>query len=182
MKVFEQRTCAWSLSDWQNFVQNNVEEVEEMRLISKLSGAGVVTRALEVPDTHKSWFGKSTQPDSIQMAQCLPSVNVSPYQPIVTLKLVEESIDGQPSTLVDIQWAPHPDANMLAVAEWIGASLCVISGVVGMQQNPLAGFAIAFGVLLLILPRYRARWSFEREMQRAKDAFSTLEIPWNQST
>lgn len=171
MKIVEQRTCAWTLSDWQNFVQGNIEEVEEMRLISKLSGAGVVTRALEVPETSKSWFGKLKQRESIQMAQCLPSFNVSPYQPIVTLKLVEQSSEGQTSTLVDIQWAPHPDANMLAVAEWIGASLCVISGVVGMQQNPLAGLAIGFGFLLLILPRYRARWSFEREMQRARDAF-----------
>ena len=27
-----------------------------MRLISKLSGAGIVTRALEVPETDKLWF------------------------------------------------------------------------------------------------------------------------------
>ena len=180
MQVLEQRTCAWDMSDWQSFVQENVEQVNEMRLVSKLSGAGVVTRALEVPETDKLWFGRMKD-DCIQMAQCLPSVNVSAYQPIVTVRILGQSDMNLAENSVEIQWAPHPDANMLAMAEWMGAGLCVISGIVGMQQNPLAGLAIAFGIILLIVPRYRARWNFEREMYRAQDAFSSLAIPWSKS-
>ena len=180
MEIVEQRECVWKMADWQEFFTENIEEVNDMRLISKLSGAGIVTRALEVPETDKLWFGKMNA-DCIQMAQCLPSVNVSPFQPIVTVRISEEATLNSLSTTVELRWAPHPDANMLAVAEWIGAGLCVLSGLIGMQQNPLAGLAIVFGFMILILPRFRAKWNFEREMQRAQEAFSSLEIPWNKS-
>ena len=44
----------------------------------------------------------------------------------------------------------------------------------------LAGLAIVFGFMIL-LPRFRAKWEFLNEMQRAQEAFSSLEIPWNKS-
>ena len=178
MEIVEQRSCAWSGEDWNQFFQSNVHPVDNMRLVSKLSGAGIVTRTLEVPETEKLWFGIMNE-DYIKIAQCLPSVNVSPYQPIVTLKIDGTSGADEQSSGVVVRWAPHPDANILAIPEWLGAGLCIFAGLVGMQQNPLGLMGVVFGILLFVLPRFRASWNFKREMQRAEEAFSTLEIPWD---
>lgn len=167
------RTCEWTVAEWDSFLETQVTPVEQFRLISKLSGAGVVVRVLETPESETSWFGLQDGEGRWRLAQRLESVNVSPYQPILRIHIEPKEL----GTSVELHWAPHPDANMLAVAEWVGASLCVIAGLVGMQENPLAVVAIVFGVLLLLLPRLRAKWNFQRELQRAQQAFADLGIP-----
>ena len=174
MEETETRTCEWTVAEWDSFLEKQATPVEQFRLISKLSGAGVVVRVLETPESEASWFGLQDGEGCWRLAQRLESVNVSPYQPILRIQIDPNEL----GTSVELHWAPHPDANMLALAEWVGASLCVIAGLVGMQENPLALVAIIFGVLLLLLPRLRAKWSFQRELRRGQAAFADLEIPW----
>ena len=84
----------------------------------------------------------------------------------------------QSGTKVRIQWAPHRDVNILAVAELVGGILCIISGLVGLQSNSIAIGAILLGLFLVIFPRFRAQWNATRELERAREAIQQLPIEW----
>lgn len=163
-----------SLEQWQEWFNTSVCVVSEFRLISKLSGAGVVVRVLETPEGEEPWFGKQQSPTEWRIAQKLDSKDISPYQPIGVLTLEEV----QSGTKVRIQWAPHRDVNILAVAELVGGILCIISGLVGLQSNSIAIGAILLGLFLVVFPRFRAQWNATRELERAREAIQQLPIEW----
>ena len=145
------------------------EPIEEFRLVSRLSGAGIVVRALEMPKTDKPLIGKASDKE-IVIAQTLDPINISPYQPMVTVILQDSS--------VELTFRPHHDVYLLSPVEWLGGAVCIVSGVVGMIQNPLAILAILLGIAIVVFPRYRARWNFERELKRAKLGLQELSIDW----
>ena len=60
------------------------EPVEEFRLVSRLSGGGIVVRSLEIPTTDKPFVGQVSDKEII-IAQTLGLVNVSPYQPLIRI-------------------------------------------------------------------------------------------------
>ena len=146
------------------------EPVEEFRLVSRLSGGGIVVRSLEMPTTDKPFIGKVSDKE-IVIAQTVGLVNVSPYQPIV--RIVSQG------TAVELTFRPHSDVYLMSPLEWLGGFVCISSGLVGLTQNPLAILAIIMGVAIVILPRYRARWHFARELKRAKSSLSELPIEWS---
>ena len=145
------------------------EPVSEFRLVSRLSGGGIVVRILEMPETDKPLIGRVSERE-IKLAQYLETINVSPYQPLVSV----DHHDG----LLDLTFRPHKDVYLLSGLEWVGGLLCIVSGLVGMTQNPLAALAVIVGVALIALPRLRARWNFQRELARAKEALKSLPIDW----
>ena len=148
------------------------EPVSEFRLVSKLSGAGIVVRALEMPETDKPLIGRVSERE-IKVAQHLETVNVSPYQPLIV-------IEYRAGTL-ELTFKPHKDVYLLSALEWVGGLLCIVSGLVGMTQNPLALLAVVVGAALIALPRLRARWNFQRELHRVQEALKTLPIDWTAS-
>ena len=89
------------------------EPIEEFRLVSRLSGAGIVVRALEIPQTDKPLIGKVSDKE-IVIAQTLDPVNISPYQPMVTVVFQDSS--------VELTFRPHPDVYLLSPVEWLGWS------------------------------------------------------------
>ena len=145
------------------------EPVEEFRLVSRLSGAGIVVRSLEMPATNKPFIGKVSDQE-IVIAQTLEPVDISPYQPMLTVEIHDAT--------VEVTFRPHPDVYLLSPVEWLGGFVCIASGAVGIFQNPLAGLAIFLGIAIVALPRYRARWNFTRELKRAKIALQELPIDW----
>lgn len=146
------------------------EPMEDFRLVSRLSGAGIVVRSLEMPTTDKPFVGKVSDQE-IVIVQTLGLVNVSPYQPIVRI------VSHGPT--VELNFRPHPDVYLMSPLEWVGGFVCISSGLVGLTQNPLAILAILLGVAIIILPRYRARWHFARELTRAKISLKELPIDWS---
>ncbi len=146
------------------------EPIEEFRLVSRLSGGGIVVRTLEVPKTDKPLIGKVSDKE-IVIAQTLDPVNISPYQPIVNVVFQETS--------VELTFRPHPDVYLLSPVEWIGGCVCIASGAVGILQNPLAALAILLGIAIVVFPRYRARWSFDKELKRMKSGLQELPIDWH---
>lgn len=148
------------------------EPIEEFRLVSRLSGAGIVVRALEMPKTEKPLIGKVSDRE-IVIAQTLDPIDISPYQPLVTVVIHDSNLD--------LTFRPHPDVYLLSPVEWLGGIVCIVSGAVGLLQNPLAVLAIFLGIAIVAFPRYRAQWNFERELKRAKSALQTLPIDWHLS-
>ena len=146
------------------------EPLEEFRLVSRLSGAGIVVRSMEIPTTDKPFVGKVNDND-IVIAQTLGLVNISPYQPII--RLISHG------TTVEMTFRPHPDVFLMSPLEWVGGFVCIASGLIGVTQNPLALLAVVLGVLIIVLPRYRAHWHFARELMRAKVALQELPIDWS---
>ena len=154
---------------------DNIHPVKDFALVSKLSGGGVVVRVLERPETDKSFFGKrhGTQ-NRFDIVQNIPSVVITPYQPIVQISY-EQATDDQGSH-ISFYYTPHPQANILSFAEWIGGGLCCVAGLVGMQSNPIAVIAVFFGLLIIFFPRIRAQSSFQMEVQRCVTAVQSLPL------
>ncbi len=169
----EQWQTALSKEDWFNQLGEHVEVIEQFRLIGKLSGAGIVVRTLEQPETEKRYMGMSDD-EGWKVAQILEPVNVSPYQPIVHLIPTEQN----GAVMVDVLYRPHKDVHLLSPLEWIGGALCVFAGVVGLAQSSLAIGAVLLGVGIVALPRYRARWNFQREVTRTRQSLQECPIDW----
>ena len=96
--------------------------MEDFRLVSRLSGGGIVVRSLEMPTTDKPLIGRVSDKE-IVIAQTLGLVNVSPYQPIVR-------IVSQGAT-VELTFRPHSDVYLMSPLEWLGGFVCISSGLVG---------------------------------------------------
>jgi hypothetical protein len=168
-----QRQFLWhsalSRNEIVTFLKEEVEEVERFRLISKISGAGIVTRVLSAPDTKCAFWGK-TIGDNLRIVQNLPSVNLTPFQPIVYLDIVQKN-DGSD---IKVLLKPHSNASMFSFAEYLGGTLCITAGMVALQQNPLGISGIILGGLVILFPRWRAKKSFELEASRCIEAIKKL--------
>jgi hypothetical protein len=153
----------------------NIHPVNDFALVSKLSGGGVVVRVLERPETDKAFFGKRHGTENrFDIVQNIPSVVITPYQPIVQISYVEAK--EEQGSHISFCYTPHPQANILSFAEWISGGLCCVAGLVGMQSNPIAVIAVFFGLLIIFFPKIRATSSFEMEVQRCVTGVQSLPL------
>ena len=178
----EERWVHCTEEEWNKQIASMVHVVEEFRLIAKLSGAGIVVRVLDVPQTNKPFIGKQLK-GQWEIAQVISSGNVGPYQPMMHLRFTPLTAAGEKEgtteyAKVHIQLRPHPDVHMLGSLEWVAGILSIIAGIIGAIQNPIALFAILLGVAIIGLPRLRARLSFQQEIERAQDALQNLGVQW----
>lgn len=177
MKHVEYWKSTLNLEAFEAVLMDQIEPIEDFRLISKLSGAGIVVRTLECPETTKPLMGILDK-GLWKIACCLKPVDISPYQPI--LHCVPESTDETSNGFtITISYAPHKDVHLLGPVEWIGGILAIVAGVVGSVQNPLALWAIVLGVGIILLPRFRAQWNFTREVERARKLLHELPLEWS---
>ena len=150
-----------------------VDPVEEFRLISKVSGAGIVTRVLEGPEQNSQFWGRlDTEP--YRIVQHVPKINRTPYQPIVHIVICTND-QASKGTL---QLRPHSQATMFAVAEYFGAALCSTAGLWAMQQNPIGALGVVLGLALVLFPTWRARAAFEDELLRCLEGLKNLPLEW----
>lgn len=119
MKQIETWTSTETSTVLTQRLEDSIEPVVELRLISKLSGAGIVVRTLETPETDKGWMGYQKK-GIWHIAQCLGAVNISPYQPIIRLSITPTQI----GSTITAEYAPHEDVHLLSVLEWVGGVLC----------------------------------------------------------
>ena len=177
MKHVEYWKSTLSREVFEQVLKDQIETIEEFRLISKLSGAGIVVRALECPETTKPLMGFVNN-GVWNIAHCLEPIDISPYQPI--LQCVPDTTEDTTKELqITISYNPHKDVYLLGPVEWLGGVLSIVAGVVGSIENPLAFGAIVLGVGIILLPRFRANWNFTREVERARKQLHDLPLEWS---
>jgi len=154
-------------------LRNLVAPVEKFRLISKISGAGIVTRVLGAPESDRLFWGK-LEKEPLRIVQNLPSINLTPYQPIVYITVTEE----EEGSSVQLILKPHHQASMFALLEYLGAVLCMTAGLIAFQENPLGLLGIFLGGVLAIFPTWRAKRAFASEQERCLSALQELPLQW----
>lgn len=129
-----------------------------MTLRFRVSGAGVVSRSLEAPETTKPLFGLVT-PERLRLA-CTPrSADVNPFAPIIRGALAPEA----GGTALELELRPHPMAPSLIGLFRVFAGAVGVAAALGATTRPdVAGVAAFFALLFLVVPPLRARWGFDR--------------------
>ena len=159
---FDSETC-------RETIEALMAEVPVFRFVSKLSSGGAVTRVLQAPETELPYWGRS-QDDSIRLVQNIASKDISPYQPIVHFQFKE--VKG--GTEISVLLRPHEQARMFAIFESVGATLCIIAGLVGLSESPMGGLTIVFGFALAFFPKIRSRGLFSFEKKRCLEGLKLL--------
>ena len=175
MKLSREYTWESTLSVqafWER-LDKHVGAVESFRLISKVSGAGIVTRVLQGPDGQSAFWGRLDK-EPYRIVQQVPKDNRTPYQPIVHLVIDETG----PVLKGNISMRPHAQATMFATAEYLGAALCSTAGLLAMQQNPVGALGVVLGIALVLFPTWRARAAFEDELVRCVKGLQNLPLEW----
>ncbi len=132
-------------------------------LVSKLSGGGIVTRALRAPETERPFFGK-VGPEEFTIAVIPRGVDVSPYQPILRGRVA----GAEEGSVVALTLAPHPGARPLVGVHAVGALLLVGAAVSMLATRPdVAAVGFVFAVVLAGFPWLRARHGFGGDCARS---------------
>ena len=147
---------------------------EPFTLVSKLSGGGIVVRALRTPATERPFFGR-VEHGRFAIAPTRKTGNVTPFQPLIrgTWSPTEAG------TQLDLHLAPHPNAqNWDIVFTIAGLGLLPGAALQALSNVPLAAALGAFGLAALAFPRLRARASFAAEVDIALPALAqALDAP-----
>lgn len=139
-------------------------------LVSKLSGGGIVTRTLRTPDSDRLLFGRMG-PERIRVALIPRGVDLSPFQPIVSVLLQPE----HGGSAVTLEMAPHPGARTFGGIFAFGAVLLLIAACLQFAGSPgVAVLAGLFAVLLAVFPHIRARRAFRADADRVTEALDRL--------
>ena len=139
-------------------------------LVSRLSGGGIVTRALRAPDTDRPFFGRVTA-DRIRVALVHRGIDTSPFQPIVTVELLA---DGGGSR-VELELAPHPNARTLGGVFALGAVLLLGASALQLTAQPVVAVTgVVFAGVLGGFPHLRARHGFRRDAEQVVQALVSL--------
>ena len=139
-------------------------------LMSRLSGGGIVTRTLRAPDTERPLFGRVT-PERIRVALVHRDVDMSPFQPIATVRL---DPDGGGSR-VTLELGPHPNARSFGGIFAFGAALLLGASLFQFSCRPVVAVSgMGFAVLLAVFPHLRARHGFGQDADRAVAVLTSL--------
>jgi len=142
----------------------------------RVSGAGVISRSLEAPETTKPLFGLVT-PDRLRLA-CTPrAADVNPFAPIIRAELRAEA-EG---TALDLVLRSHPMApGLIGFFRVFAAALGLASALGATTRPDVAAVGVVFALLFLVVPPLRARWGFDRGCTAAIAALEAavpLQVP-----
>lgn len=133
-------------------------------LMYRLSGAGIVVRTLEAPETEHPFFGK-VRPDGFSVALVPHARDVTPFHPIIRAT-IKPSPDG--GSTLDAELAHHPNARTFAPVFLFGAVALAGGVALAARDNPVMlvaglGLALAFAVF----PTLQARVRFQQSVTTA---------------
>lgn len=156
-----------SQNDLQRQLYDQVEpQTGRFRLVSKLSGGGVVIRGIEAPRTEQPWFGQ-IDTDHFRIALTPGPGRHTPFQPILHGRW---RVEGD-QTHLEIDLAPHPSARIFAGIFALGGVLLgMASLLILLQAPPMALVGLALSALFFTFPGMRARAGFAVATQQALDA------------
>lgn len=139
----------------------------EFQLVSKLSGAGIVVRVLQSPDTPLPFHGQVEQA-SFALTLATRGQQMTPFQPIVHGR-VHAASQGSELTL-DLRLPKG-----VATLEWAGklfAALLILAAAPGLATGTYAAaLLLPFAALSWVFPGLRARYSFAHDCRRTLDTF-----------
>ena len=131
-------------------------------VVFKLSGGGVVSQIMQPPKTQKPFFGEASE-NRIRLAIVTFGKEVTPFQPIIRLNV---SPDAHGCT-ISLNLRPHPKSNAHASVFGLGGLLLICAAIPAILHGlPVGLLAIAFGILCIGFPTWRARLSFESDCRR----------------
>lgn len=142
------------------------------RLIMKLSGGGIVSRVMEAPETALPFFGL-VQPDRIRLALSSRGQQVTPFQPILLVKLAEAAEGSR----VEVTLRPHKEARSFAgLFALIGGMVILAAIPAALSGEPAALLGMLIGAAGLVFPTFRAHASFRSDRDLALAAL-TEQLP-----
>lgn len=146
-------------------VATKVEPLEGgFTLMHRLSGGGIVVRALRAPPTQRRLFGK-VDPAGFRVAIVPDLRSISPFQPIIRAQVMA----APGGTRVEATFRPHPDARTHALLFRLMAAVLLLSSLMKGLSDP--GFALvgcALAAVAVVVPTFRARWSFRQACVRSR--------------
>ena len=153
--IFEEHTCV----------------IDSFRMISKLSGGGVVVRTLEAPKSDALFYGMIS--DTIEIAELRYDSNITPYQPILKILLCEEN----GGCMLDIHFSLPKEYLDIGILYNIAGILIALSSIPLFRAgHPLTWVAILFGVIMFWYPILRSRISFADACSSALRKIQTLPL------
>lgn len=167
MAAPERRLRRWSPLPPEALVTQLRDAVEPfdapMTLRFRVSGAGVVSRSLEAPETAKPLFGLVTT-ERLRLA-CTPrSADVNPFAPIIRATLAPEA----GGTALALELRSHPMAPSLVGLFRVFAGAVGVAAALGASTRPdVAAVGALFALMFLVVPPLRARWGFDRGCEAA---------------
>ena len=128
------------------------------RLISRLSGGGVVVRVLDCPQTERPLFG-DLRADGFRLARVTRGVDIAPFEPIAD-GTIETHAGG---ARLNVSLAPHGQARSFALAHAAAGAMLLTAAAVKLSSDPLiAGLCVVLALVFFIFPSVRARLGFTR--------------------
>lgn len=141
------------------------------KLMHRLSGAGVVVRTLEAPETSRPLFGK-VHPDRFSVSLVPHASDITPFHPIVRGTIAEGPTGG---ATVTAELAHHPNARTFAPLYAFGAVALAVGAIVGARDRPTMLFGgLTMALLFASFPTLQARVRFQQSVDRAEVTFREL--------
>ncbi|MCB9793912.1 MAG: hypothetical protein H6741_14425 [Alphaproteobacteria bacterium] len=129
-----------------------------LALTWKLSGAGIVGRVMDLPETERDFVGRRT-PFGYELALSPEPGHRHAFEPIAELHL-----EG---SQVDVLLRLHREQRSFALPFVLTGAACVVSAAVGAPGSPgMAAMALGLGLAFILLPPLRARSLFEAACAR----------------
>lgn len=155
-----------SVEDVHRRLFSYVEPTDEgFPLVSRLSGAGVVIQVMRTPVTVRPFFGVVRE-GRFHITLVPTDENLTPWRPIVH-GIVAEGAGGHGSQ-IELELRPHGNARTFAGIYALVGGLMMLGALVKASSSPaFAAAGAALALLLLTFPKFRARWSFERDCDLA---------------
>ncbi len=166
--------CEWtsdeSIASVMGRIRAHTEPVDGgFTLMHRLSGAGVVVRTLQAPETAHPFFGKIFD-DRFHIAVVPSSKDITPYHPIVRATVTPSPSGG---THINAELAHHPNARSFAFLYLFGAFALAVGTLVAQPHDPamwIGGLGLAG--LFAVFPSLQARVRFQQSVERTKLAVS----------
>lgn len=160
-----------SVDSVRHIIQENTIRIDSFRMISKLSGGGVVVRTLEAPKGDTLFFG--TIKDTLEIAELRYDSNITPYQPILYIVLVEK----EEGCVLDIHFSlPREYLDIGILYQIAGVLICSSSIPLFMEQHHLSIVAVVFGCMMFLYPIFRSRVSFAEACSSAQTKLQSLPL------
>lgn len=157
------RASGWQSALEPHQLQDAVERSALLRpgplqLTWKLSGAGIVGRVMDLPETERDFVGRRT-PFGYELVLRPDRSQRHAFEPIAELH-----IDG---AQVDVLLRLHREQRSFALPFALMGVACVVSAVVGASETPgLAAMSLGVGLAFILVPPLRARALFSASCAR----------------
>jgi len=163
----------WTTTQTPKKLQEQLEALvypsDEFQLVSKLSGAGIVVRVLQSPDTSLPFHGR-VEPRDVALTLATRGRQMTPFQPIAKGSIQA----GETGAQLDLTLRLPAGVSTLEQAGKILAGVLLLAAAPGLYAGVLlAWLVLPFAALCWFFPGLRARTAFAEDCRRTCEALQT---------